>query len=364
MEQYLLLTMLPALVMTIWALVTKIRMKDMLNALFVLIGGVTILVNGYAVYHVVTDAQAPLWVLLIQVVLSPTIVPQAYAYFCRQMGTKGSTAVTISLWLALVFLLAPSLSVDIHPCLEEHMQDPIRFMYFNIFNGGKLIYAITLPSIILLIQALLTCIRIPVVVKQMKQYELEISGQGRGFIAWWVAAILFIVVTSLMTTEQLQIPSFYWTFFIVYSALITVIFGQIALGMDLHLVQVADSEEKVENLDAFIQQNHELAEKTKRLFLSEKLYLRPGIVIDDVIKMLGTNRTYFTRMMRVEFNMSFNEYITKERIEYAQKMLRETDNTLEEIAMDSGFSNASAFCRVFKRVTDTTPDAWRKSQAH
>lgn len=359
MSQYLLCTLIPAVMVILWALIVKMRAKEWKNVFFLVLASSTLLANGYAVYHMLLDVNVPMWLLLMQLILSPTVVPQAYLYFCRQMGTDGSRGVHIALWSLLGFLLVPSLCIDIHPFTEPSMCEPLQFLHFNIFDHGTLIYTISMPSLIITLQAIITSIRIPVVTKALRVYELRFSRGGRSFVIWWVLAIVFCVVVSLLELETLRIASYSWVYFISYSALISMIFLHMALGMDIHPLQTLDDQEEVVNMDDFIEANRELAQRARRLFMEEKLYLRQGLVTDDVVSMLGTNRTYFTRMMRSEFKMSFNEFITSERIAYSQQLLAGTDKTMEEIAEESGFGNGSAYCRVFKRLTNTTPDAWR-----
>lgn len=359
MAEYQIYTLIPISIVIVWALVVKLIKKDWANSVFMLITGATLLANGYAVYHMMYDQEVPMWILLVQLILSPTVVPQAYAYFCRQIGTKGSIGIHITLWSLLIFLLVPSLCIDIHPFHEPTMCEPLRFMHFNVFNHGILLYSISIPSLIILIQAVVTCARIPVVTKSLRIYELKFTTGGKTFIIWWILAIVFCVISSLIEMDTLRQPAYSWTYYIAYTFLIILIFGRIAMGLDLHPLQNAE-EQEVENLDAFIEANKELADRARRLFMEEKLYLRQGLVTDDVVAMLGTNRTYFTRMMRAEFNMSFNEFVTSERIAYSKQLLTSSDKTIDEVAVDSGFSNASSYCRVFKRLTNTTPDAWRK----
>lgn len=359
MSHYYIYTLIPIVLTIFWAIISKLRLKDWYNAFFVLAAGVTLLLNGYAVYHMICDREVPMWLLLMQLLLSPLVVPQAYMYFCRQLGTRGSIGVKIAHFALLAFLLVPSLNIDIHPAQEAAMHDPIEFMHFNIFSHGVRVYSITMPSLIILLQAIITILRIPVVVSSLNAYDLKFSTAGKFFIFWWILAISFCVGSSLVEMETLKQPNATMIYFASYTFLCSFIFAQIALGYDLHPLQTTDDDE-VENIDAYIEATKELAERARRLFMEEKLYLRQGIVTDDVVRMLGTNRTYFTRMMRSEFKMSFNEFVTSERIAYSKHLLTSTDKTLEEVAMDSGFANASAYCRVFKRITSTSPDVWRK----
>lgn len=361
MIQHLIYTIIPAIIFILWALITKIRNREWENVFFVLVASITLLINGLVVFHMVYRDFTPTWMLMLQLVLSPTIVPQAYNYFCRQLGTRGSTGVRVALWSLLGLLLIPSLSIDIHPFTEETLCQPLQLWHFNIFSHGVRIYTISIPSLIILIQAIITIARIPVVTKVLHVYELKFTRGGRSFVTWWILTIGFCIFSSLIELDVLREPLFSWLYYIAYTILICFIFGLIGWGVDLHPLQTSEESEELDNIDSFIEANKELAARAQRLFHEERLYLRPGIVIDDVVKMLNTNRTYFTRMMRVEFKMSFNEYITKERIAYSQTLLHNTDKSLEEIALESGFSNASSYCRVFKRLTDVTPDAWRKN---
>ena len=43
----------------------------------------------------------------------------------------------------------------------------------------------------------------------------------------------------------------------------------------------------------------------------------------------------------------------------ASKLLRTTDRTITEIAMDVGFNDSNYFARQFRRLTDRSPRAFR-----
>ena len=48
------------------------------------------------------------------------------------------------------------------------------------------------------------------------------------------------------------------------------------------------------------------------------------------------------------------------RIEYAQKLLKESDMTVNKVAEASGYANTSSFIRAFKKLTGNTPGEYRK----
>lgn len=107
--------------------------------------------------------------------------------------------------------------------------------------------------------------------------------------------------------------------------------------------------------------NKRLVADLHRVFEEEKVFLRPDIHIDDVARMLYTNRTYVTRLMRQEYGLSFIEYVNVARIQYSQSLLYSQTMTLDEVAERSGFQSTSNYCRAFKRIMGTSPLAWRNS---
>lgn len=108
-------------------------------------------------------------------------------------------------------------------------------------------------------------------------------------------------------------------------------------------------------------QNRLLIEKLHRVLEEDMVFLRPDIHIDDVAKLICSNRTYVTRLMRQEYGLTFIEYVNVARIQYSQKLLYSSNKTLDEIAELSGFQSTSNYCRAFKRYIGTSPLAWLES---
>ena len=55
------------------------------------------------------------------------------------------------------------------------------------------------------------------------------------------------------------------------------------------------------------------------------------------------------------------EYINRQRIKAAQKLLKETDTPIYHIAGAVGIPNYTYFCRLFKKITGLTPIAYRNN---
>ena len=56
------------------------------------------------------------------------------------------------------------------------------------------------------------------------------------------------------------------------------------------------------------------------------------------------------------------EYVNKVRIREACRLMLDTNASLEEIAVKTGFVSMSTFNRNFGRFLNTSPHAWRKSR--
>jgi AraC-like DNA-binding protein len=72
-----------------------------------------------------------------------------------------------------------------------------------------------------------------------------------------------------------------------------------------------------------------------------------------------TERTLMRRCQR-DLGMSLNEWRQRLRVVKAMTFL-EAGQTVETVALDLGYSGASAFIAMFKRLMGATPDEYRRS---
>lgn len=68
------------------------------------------------------------------------------------------------------------------------------------------------------------------------------------------------------------------------------------------------------------------------------------------------------RLTKRIFGLTPTQLITKTRIATASRLLRETDQSIAEIAQASGFYDHSAFTRAFRSATGVTPSSYRNQQ--
>jgi AraC family transcriptional regulator, melibiose operon regulatory protein len=72
--------------------------------------------------------------------------------------------------------------------------------------------------------------------------------------------------------------------------------------------------------------------------------------------------TYLHRLFREHTGRTMGEHLQTIRIQNAQLMLLQTDDTLLEIASAVGIGSQQYFARLFKRVTGVTPQEYRRGK--
>lgn len=94
----------------------------------------------------------------------------------------------------------------------------------------------------------------------------------------------------------------------------------------------------------------------------EKIYLKPGVKVEQMARMLGTNRTYLSRVIRGEYDKTFPQLLISLRIEEAKRLLKDNPKIkINEVATRCGFRNSSVFGKAFKEETGLTPLDWRRN---
>lgn len=93
-----------------------------------------------------------------------------------------------------------------------------------------------------------------------------------------------------------------------------------------------------------------------------KLYTQQGISRDELCRLMGVDRTTFSRIIAEQSGcQNLADYLNKKRMAYAVELMRQHPNyTLQAIMEDCGYSNKMTFNRVFKETYGATPSDYRK----
>ena len=88
-------------------------------------------------------------------------------------------------------------------------------------------------------------------------------------------------------------------------------------------------------------------------------YTEP-LTLDEMASMAGFSKYHFTRLFKQYADISFYKYLNQKRIAYAKTLLIDKELSVLEVSLRCGFSNLSAFLRMFKQLVGCTPSELRK----
>jgi AraC family transcriptional regulator len=77
----------------------------------------------------------------------------------------------------------------------------------------------------------------------------------------------------------------------------------------------------------------------------------------------GLSVSHFARSFKKSFGLPVHRYLISLRVEVAKSFLSQTDRSLTDVALQSGFSDQAAFCRTFRALVGTSPGRWRRERA-
>lgn len=90
-------------------------------------------------------------------------------------------------------------------------------------------------------------------------------------------------------------------------------------------------------------------------------HIDTNLSLKEISKGLEINPSYLSREFSKYFeDLSFGDYIRKQRIEKAVELMQSSSYSLTEIAYLTGFSDQSHFTRIFKKHTGQNPSVYRK----
>ena len=97
-----------------------------------------------------------------------------------------------------------------------------------------------------------------------------------------------------------------------------------------------------------------------RGYLFRNLYM--DVKLDELALMVGMNKNRLISRFREETGLTPHQWILKERVREAQRLLRTTDNSVTDISIALNFHDISHFTKTFRKLTGVSPLAWRKKE--
>jgi AraC family L-rhamnose operon transcriptional activator RhaR len=114
-----------------------------------------------------------------------------------------------------------------------------------------------------------------------------------------------------------------------------------------------------------IKQEHYQIENRKKELIEEAMcYMKENydkeIKLEELSMISFFSRNYFCKLFKDATGMTVVEYIQRIRIQNACRLLKETNDTVLNIAHQVGYEDCKFFTILFKRYTGYAPSAYRK----
>jgi AraC-like DNA-binding protein len=88
-----------------------------------------------------------------------------------------------------------------------------------------------------------------------------------------------------------------------------------------------------------------------------------NLSIEAFAKMTNRSISSFKRDFQAIYKTTPGRWLIDKKLAHAKKRLLQSDDTISNVAFDSGFENTAHFCRLFKQKTGITPMEFRRRAA-
>jgi AraC family transcriptional regulator len=109
------------------------------------------------------------------------------------------------------------------------------------------------------------------------------------------------------------------------------------------------------------QASSEYARRIDRVIDHLRGNLHRRVKLEELAKVACFSEFHFHRIFGAVSGETLNNFTNRLRLEKAARLLRYSDKSLTDIALDCGFSSSATFSRAFRSGYDTSPRQFRKS---
>jgi len=129
---------------------------------------------------------------------------------------------------------------------------------------------------------------------------------------------------------------------------------------------IFSAEETLGHVEAALMHQHTLSRATQQLIRKAMAYIHTRysepLSREEIAEHIGISADYLTDCFRQELGITPITYIRRYRIRQACDLLRNSDQSITQIALAVGFSDSAHFTRTFQREMKVTPRAFRRSK--
>ena len=117
----------------------------------------------------------------------------------------------------------------------------------------------------------------------------------------------------------------------------------------------------VNRLDRPLVEPRKSADRLKAVLADVKARYAERLTVAEAASLAGYSEAHFMRVFKEETGQTFVGYLNDYRLTAATYFLRETDESIGNIAVSCGFDNESYFIRRFRARYGKTPSEYRKA---
>jgi AraC family transcriptional regulator len=88
-------------------------------------------------------------------------------------------------------------------------------------------------------------------------------------------------------------------------------------------------------------------------------HLNQDIKLTDLAQLLGMSQFHFSHLFKQSIGTAPYQYLLQQRVERAKQLLKQTDQSIMDIAFMCGFNSHSHLSKQFRQLTGMTPTAYR-----
>jgi AraC family transcriptional regulator len=86
-------------------------------------------------------------------------------------------------------------------------------------------------------------------------------------------------------------------------------------------------------------------------------HLSDGLSLSELCGIVGLRPSYFKTLFRRSMGMPLHQYVIRQRVDRALRLLSAHAVRLGDVAEETGFTDPSHMARWLRRITGTTPSA-------
>jgi len=124
-------------------------------------------------------------------------------------------------------------------------------------------------------------------------------------------------------------------------------------------------DETVAHISTALERKHRLSGEAQRQVRKAMAFIHEhyadSISRRDIAQHVSIAEDHLTFCFRQELGTTPIEYLQRYRVNQAKRLLKDSERSITEIALDVGFSDSGYFSRIFRRITGMSPEAFRRA---